>query len=94
MTSEQIAERALGEIRLELYREQDNGRDCDIIMTLDLCYALLKVANNWIYYHGFDKPLTMFGRNIVTVHLPGYSYWISRERRLSTESDGEAVGQD
>ena len=81
----EIAERAIREIREELYREPDGGYDCDIIMTLDLYHALQAVPDNWIYYHGFNSSpmITMFGRPVVTVNRPGFSYWISRERRIS-----------
>lgn len=80
--------------KTELELRPEPKEDIVIYMSRGLLYASVSWLRHLIYYHGADRPWTIFGREIVPTYEPGLTYAVGIRRRMDFLREADADGAE
>ena len=80
--------------KTELELRQRPREEIVIYMSRELLYSSVVWLRHLIYYHGVERPWTIFGREIVTTDEPGLTYAVGIRRRMDFLREAGADGAE
>ena len=77
----------------DLEKHQPTNAEIVVYMSRGLFYACVGCLRTYVFYHGPERPYTIFGRDIIPTDEQGWAYSVTVRRRLDSlkEAGAEAT---